>query len=55
MAMSTFTLVVKSDASPDVEGIETMTRSSLAPASQSDASPDVEGIETEKLYFLNVF
>ena len=36
-----------SDASPDVEGIETgLTPSLVELMCQSDASPDVEGIET---------
>ncbi len=35
-----------SDASPDVEGIETMCRHAYQFRKRSDASPDVEGIET---------
>ena len=37
---------MSSDASPDVEGIETVSELAQGPSFRSDASPDVEGIET---------
>ncbi len=37
-----------SDASPDVEGIETFHFEQLPKFTLSDASPDVEGIETRR-------
>ena len=41
--------LIKSDASPDVEGIETCCLDCFHfCASLSDASPDVEGIETNR-------
>jgi hypothetical protein len=40
---------MKSDASPDIEGIETrLLRPASTVAMMSDASPDVEGIETRQ-------
>ena len=45
--LDTHGVVGMSDASPDVEGIETLSRlDELVEKVRSDASPDVEGIET---------
>ena len=47
--MGTRRRTLRSDASPDVEGIETIIYSYALRLRLSDASPDVEGIETSRL------